>query len=282
MKRAHNGWSRGVLNSAVLCCLAAILLLSNKLIADDAAAPAPPPASAVAPAGPAANPAANDMLNPSLFKLFMSGGKFMYALAVCSIMAVAIIIERLFSLRRSQVIPRGFLPGLKTVFRDPRDDREAAINYCRTHDSPIARMIIAGLRRLPRGLSAAEKAIEDAGANEALKLRRYMRFLYALGSVATLLGLIGTISGMIRAFMATAAGNEGPSRVAALSTGIYEAMVNTFGGLAVAIVVTIFYYFFIGRIERLISELNDALAEFSDDYGFNAESDAELSVTRTL
>ena len=59
-------------------------------------------------------------------------------------------------------------------------------------------------------------------------------------------------------------------------------MVNTFGGLAVAIVVTIFYYFFIGRIERLISELNDTLAEFSDEYGFNAESDVELSVTRTL
>src|SRR6202000_937407 len=117
----------------------------------------------------------------------------------------------------------------------------AALAYCESHDSPLARIVAAGVKRMPRGVVAAEKAIEDAGANEALKLRRYMRFLYALGSVATLLGLIGTISGMIRAFMATAAGNEGPSRVAALSTGIYEAMVNTFGGLAVAIVVTIFY-----------------------------------------
>jgi biopolymer transport protein ExbB len=262
---------------AVLCCLAAVLLLGNRLLAQSVPPVAPPPAAAAAPP-----PGTPDLVHPSLFQLFLSGGKFMWALAACSVMAVAIIIERMFSLRRSQVIPRGFLPGLKAVYRDPRDDREAAINYCRSHDSPIARMILAGLRRLPRGLNAAEKAIEDAGANEALKLRRYMRFLYALGSVATLLGLIGTISGMIIAFMATAAANEGPSRVTALSRGIYEAMVNTFGGLAVAIVVTIFYYFFIGRIERLISELNDTLAEFSDDYGFNAESDAELTATRTL
>ncbi len=107
-----------------------------------------------------------------------------------------------------------------------------------------------------------------------------MRFLYALGSIGTLLGLIGTISGMIKAFQVAAVAGVG--RVDQLSTGIYEAMVNTFGGLAVAIVVTLFYYFFIGRIERLISELNDELNEFSDEYGFNAESDTELRVTNTL
>ena len=119
----------------------------------------------------------------------------------------------------------------------------------------IATFTIRRLRGFwPRGsthaarFDAAEKAIEDAGANEALKLRRNMRFLYALGSVSTLLGLIGTITGMIRAFQAAAVGGIG--RVNQLSTGIYEAMVNTFGGLAVAIVVTIFYYFFVGRIEH--------------------------------
>jgi biopolymer transport protein ExbB len=178
------------------------------------------------------------------------------------------------------VIPPDFLPGLRKVFKDVREDRDAAIAYCREHDSPIARMVVAGIKRLPRGLMAAEKAIEDAGGNEALKLRRNMRFLYALGSVATLLGLIGTISGMIKAFQVAAVAGVG--RVDQLSTGIYEAMVNTFGGLAVAIVVTIFYYFFVGRIERLIGEINDALASFSDDYGFNAESEAELSATATL
>lgn len=233
-------------------------------------------------AAPTTNPSVEigPPARPTLLQLFQLAGPFMYPLAGCSILSVAIIIERFFALRRSQVIPRGFMPGLRQVFRDPQADREAAVNYCRSHDSPIARMIMAGIKRMPRGLSAAEKAIEDAGANEALKLRRYMRFLYAMGSVATLLGLIGTIAGMISAFMATATAGEGPGKVAALSTGIYEAMVNTFGGLAIAIVVTIFYYFFVGRIERLISELNDVLTQFSDDYGFNAEPDPELDASR--
>jgi biopolymer transport protein ExbB len=140
---------------------------------------------------------------------------------------------------------------------------------CQHNDSALARMLAAGIKRLPRGVPAAEKAIEDAGANEALRLRRNMRFLYALGSVATLLGLIGTISGMIKAFQNAA--TSGPVDPHKLSTGIYEAMVNTFAGLAVAIIVTTFYYFFVGRIERLISELNDALTQFSDDFQFDKQ-----------
>ncbi len=215
-----------------------------------------------------------------LIELFIKGGIFMYPLAACSIIAVAIIFERMLSLRRSQVIPKNFMKGLRGVTRDLREDRQRALDYCRQKDSPIARMIAAGIKRIPRGFAAAEKAIEDAGANEALKLRRNMRFLYAIGSVATLLGLIGTIYGMIKAFQAAAAAGVG--RINELSTGIYLAMVNTFSGLAVAIVVTIFYYFFVGRIERLISELNDELTDFSDQFGFNAESDRQLRTTSTL
>jgi biopolymer transport protein ExbB len=125
-------------------------------------------------------------------------------------------------------------------------------------------MVGAGIRRVTRGHVAVEKAIEDAGANEALKLRRNLRVLYAIGSVATLLGLIGTISGMIKAFRVASGGGLGKSEL--LAKGIYEAMVCTFGGLAVAILVTIFYYWFVGRIERLIGDLNDEVIEFAADY----------------
>ncbi len=218
--------------------------------------------------------------NISVVDLFFKGGIFMYPLALCSIIAVTIILERFLALRRGNIVPRGFLQGLKTVFHDTRDDRDAALEYCRQHDSAVARMVAAGVKRMPRGLTAAEKAIEDAGANEALKLRRNMRFLYAIGSVATLLGLIGTIWGMIKAFQVAAVAGVG--RVDQLSTGIYLAMVNTFSGLAVAIVVTLFYYLLIGRIERLISELNEELSEFSDEYGFNAAPEIEVGVTNTL
>jgi biopolymer transport protein ExbB len=201
----------------------------------------------------------------TVIQLFFKGGFFMYPLALCSVVAVGLILERFLALRRSRVIPPDFVPGLKAVFTDVRDDRDAALAYCRKHESPIARVLAAGIKRLPRGWQAAEKAIEDEGANEALRLRHNMRFLYALGSVGTLLGLIGTISGMIKAFQVAAVAGVG--RVDQLSTGIYEAMTCTFAGLAVAIVVTIFYYFFIGRIERLLVDMTDTVNRFADDWG---------------
>jgi biopolymer transport protein ExbB len=203
----------------------------------------------------------------SVFQLFVKGGFVMYPLALCSIVAVGIIFERFLALRRTRVIPPQFIPGLKRVFNDPRDDRDAALAYCKTHDAPIARVMAAGIKRLPRGWPAAEKAIEDEGGNQALKLRHNMRLLYALGSVSTLLGLIGTISGMIKAFQVAAVAGVG--RVDQLSTGIYEAMVCTFAGLAVAIVVTTFYYYLVGRIERLVSEINDTVNTFADEAGAN-------------
>ncbi|HET6252056.1 MAG TPA: MotA/TolQ/ExbB proton channel family protein [Tepidisphaeraceae bacterium] len=261
-----------------LFAVAAVFLVTASLLAADppAAAPAAPNGSA------AATDAKAEAPKLSAWQLYLAGGFFMYPLTLCSVLAIALIIERFISLRRSVVIPPSFLPGLRGVWRDPTGDREAAVNYCNQFDSAISRMVGAGIKRMPRGLIAAEKAVEDAGANEAIKLRRNMRFLYALGSVATLLGLIGTISGMIKAFQ-NAAGSAGQSPdVHGLTTGIYEAMVNTFGGLAVAIVVTIFYYYFVGRIERLITDMNDSLSSFSDEYGFNAESDVELRVTQTL
>lgn len=213
-----------------------------------------------APSAAAIAPAAAE--KPTLWELFLAGGPAMWALLACSVLAIAIIIERMVSLRRAYVLPAGFAPGLLGVFRDPVEDRPPAIQYCKSHDSAIARVVVAGLNRLPHGPAPAEKAMEDVGANEALKLRRNLRMLYAIGSVATLLGLIGTISGMIKAFQVASGGGMGKAEL--LAKGIYEAMVCTFGGLAVAIVCTAFYYYFLGRIERLVGDMNDALGEVGD------------------
>ena len=244
---------------AAACCVAA---------AQQQGAPATAPITAAAvstaSAGDASLAAQSQIQERTLFELFRAGGSFMYALLACSVLSVAIIIERFISLRRSAVVPTGFMAGLRGVFRDPREDRQAALEYCQANDSAMARVVAAGVKRLPHGPAATEKAAEDAGANEALKLRRNIRMLYALGSIATLLGLIGTISGMIKAFQVAAGGGLGKAEL--LAKGIYEAMVNTFGGLAVAIVCTAFYYYFLGRIERLVGEMNEAFAEFGERY----------------
>src|SRR5437870_561461 len=121
--------------SPVLVTLATVLLIGAAAMAEDAAGAGGGAAGSTA--APSEQPVVPQV---NVFKLFVAGGPFMYTLVLCSIMAVAIIIERLVMLRRSVVLPRGFVPGLKAVFRDPREDRDQALEYCQKHDSPIARM----------------------------------------------------------------------------------------------------------------------------------------------
>ena len=276
--RQHGLKTRVTGNLLAKLLLGAALVLGVRVAVLAADAPPAPVDQNAAPAPAPDATAPLPRLSP--IDLFWKAGFFIWPLALCSIVSVAIIIERFVALRKGRVIPPEFLPGLKKLYRDPREDREQALRYCDEHDSPLARMIAAGLRRIPRGYAAAEKAIEDAGGNETLKLRQNMRFLYSLGSVATLLGLIGTIAGMIKAFQVASV--MGPGHADKLSEGIYEAMVNTFAGLAVAIVVTIFYYLFIGRIEKLVADMNDAVNDFGREAGFDASPTDEAAATATL
>jgi biopolymer transport protein ExbB len=263
---------------ASLILRASVALLVLLLFRAAFAAPASQPNATTTPAS--VSPPDETTPSLSLVDLFWKAGVFIWPLSACSVLAVALIIERFVALRRRRFLPPEFLPGLFQVIRDPIEDRERALQYCVANDSPLSRVIAAGLRRMPRGYAAAEKAIEDAGGNEVLKLRQNMRFLYSLGSVATLLGLIGTIWGMIKAFQN--ASIQGPGHVQALSEGIYLAMVNTFAGLAIAIVVTIFYYYFAGHIEKLVLALNEAVNDFGREAGFDASPSREAAATAPM
>ena len=240
----------------LLCVAAAVALLwAAPLLAQPATAPAP---------DDAARPEKVQTARKSLLEWYLAGGLFMHPIAVCSFLALAITIERLVSLRAGRVAPSGFMPGLKSRMRDLHADGPAGLAYCREYDSPVARAVAAGIRKSARGPEAVEKAIEDAGALEAAKLRTNMRFLSALANVATLLGLIGTIQGMIMAFQVaevTGTGKFGP-----LAEGIYTALITTFAGLLVAIPVTIVYFYFAGKIDRLVGRMNEAINDFADTY----------------
>ena len=253
----------------LLLAAAAPMLLSRDVGTASAAAPAATQNTAADPNAPAPGGVEEHRVQlprMNLVQWYQAGGMFMHPILLCSIIAVALTIERAVSLRAGGVVPRGFLPALKGAMRDVHDPaaREAGLAYCRANDSPIARIVAAGIKRAPRGPEAAEKAMEDAGAGEAMRLRRNMRFLYSIASVATLLGLIGTIQGMIQAFQAAEV--VGTGKFGPLARGIYVALVTTFAGLLVAIPVTIVYYYFAGRIERLIGALNDDAGEFEDHY----------------
>ena len=210
----------------------------------------------------------------SFMELLLKGRWFMVPIGVCSLLALAIIIERLIAMRRAVVIPPRFLDGLKSAFHHDEQDREAGLAHCIANDSPMARVVAAGIRKMRRGEQAVEGAIEDAGTNEVSKLRKNLRMLYGVAGVSPMLGLLGTVWGMIMAFLVASVGGLG--RAENLATGIYEALVTTFGGLLVAIPALIFYYYFLGRIDGILHEMNETSVEFVEHYlGRDAAEQAE-------
>ncbi len=200
----------------------------------------------------------------SMLDLLLKGRWFMVPLGLCSLMGLTIIIERLIALRRNAVIPPNFMDGLKAVFRRGQQDRSAGLQYCKSNPCPLASVVAAGIRRMSRGQEAVEKAIEDAGANEVSKLRRNLRLLFGVAAVSPMLGLLGTVWGMIQAFQV--ASQAGLGQAGMLATGIYEALVTTFAGLSIAIPTLIFYYYFQGKIDYIVHEMNETSVEFVEHY----------------
>jgi len=221
-----------------------------------------------APAAPAAGSAdkVKRTATPKMtfLELLLKGRWFMLPIGLCSLLGLAIVVERMIALRRSVVIPPEFLGGLKATFRHDEKDRAVGLGYCSANDSPMARVAAAGIRKMHGGEQAVEHAIEDAGANEVSKLRKHLRMLYGVSGVAPMLGLLGTVWGMIQAFQVASAGGLG--RAEGLAKGIYEALVSTFGGLMVAIPALIFYYYFLGRIDDIVHEMNETSVEFVEHY----------------
>jgi biopolymer transport protein ExbB len=190
----------------------------------------------------------------------------MIPIGLCSLVALTVIIERLTSLRRRNVIPRDFFAHLKGLLKDGVADRGQALTYCQSNGSPLANILAAGIKRLSEPLERLEKHIQEAGEREVVKLRKYLRLLSVLGSIAPLLGLLGTITGMITAFQTVAASAEALGRTELLAKGIYEAMITTAAGLMVAIPVVLSYHGLSARIDHLVAEMDQMTVEFMEVY----------------
>ena len=242
----------------------AFVVAGAAMVPQMGAAEAPPDAApapeAVPPAG---GPAAQEKEEkpPTLFELLERGGPVMYPIYLCSFLMVAFAIERAASLRRSKILPPGFILGLRSLVGVRPLDTDKILTYCQAHPSPIARIFQAAVRRLHRPLPEIEKTIEDAGAKEVRLLRRNTRVLSSVASVAPLLGLLGTVLGMISAFKDISMG-EALGKADILASGIYEALVTTAAGLSVAIPSLVFYLFFTARIDKLVGEMDDLTMEF--------------------
>ena len=216
-------------------------------------------AMAQEPAGAEPAPAIEE--TDTLLNLIVMGGVVMIPIGLCSVIALALTIERFISLSRGRIIPPQFLSGLKNIFSGRTDKIEPAVGYCDQNPCPIGRVFKAGIRRLPHGREPMEKAIEDAGAREYYKMRQSLRPLSVIATVSPLLGLLGTVYGMIIAFQSAYRAGVGRSGEG-LARGIYRALVTTAAGLTLAIPVLIVYQILLSRVDSLVDDMDDQAIEF--------------------
>ena len=194
-----------------------------------------------------------------LKKIIDDAGPLMYAILLCSFLLVAFTLERTVSLRRSRVIPKPFVTRFLQQLREGQLDREQALELCEENGSPVSQVFAGAVRKWGRPGVEVEQGVIDAGERVTNGLRHYLRVFYGVATVGPLLGLMGTVLGMIQTFNVIAAA-DALGRAGLLAGGIAKALLNTAGGLAVAIPASIFYVFFVSRVDRLVIEI-DRLAQ---------------------
>ena len=185
----------------------------------------------------------------------------MAVLAILSIIAVYIFIERFIAVKRATKIDKSFMERIREYMKEGKIDSAKAL--CNGSDTPIARMVEKGLSRLGRPLSDINTAVENVGNLEVAKLEKGVTLLSMIASASPMIGFLGTVVGMIRAFYnMSMAGNN--IDIELLSSGIYEAMVTTVGGLIVGIIAYVFYTVIVAKIQDVVNLLEAKTTEFMD------------------
>jgi biopolymer transport protein ExbB len=275
---ANGRWS---LRWALLIVLAALMGLGSLERAWPQDAADAPGADAVAVVDePSAS--SDEAIPMNLFDIIKMGGVVMYPILFCSVLTVCFAFERLISLRRGRVAPGPFVKRFLHQLRDGQLDRETALELCEKNDSVVARVFAGAVRKWGRPSVEVEQAFLDAGERAGNGLRRYLRLFHAVSTICPLLGLLGTVFGVIRAFNSIATIDEA-SRSQLLAKGIAEALLATAAGLSVAIVALICYWIFAARADQLVLDidaLGQEVVQFTSAEGLAESSQGRLARTR--
>jgi biopolymer transport protein ExbB len=181
------------------------------------------------------------------------GGIVMIPIVFCSFLSLAVFIERLWSLKRSKIIPAGFFSDTTKLIE--KNDIKAALNQCDKNDSSLSRILETGIRSHGMPRSAVKEVIEEAGRREVALLDKYTGILGTVANITPLLGLLGTVSGMIKAFNVISA--EGVGDPGVLAGGISEALITTASGLTIAIPTFVAYKYLLSKADSLVMEMED-------------------------
>jgi biopolymer transport protein ExbB len=202
-----------------------------------------------------ATPAGAAIPTRSLFDMLLAGGPLMIPIVLASFLMLLIVFERSISLRRRRVVPRLFVERFLLQLRENALDRADALERCEDDSSHVARVFAAAVRKWGKPGVEVEQALIDEGERIANVLRRYLRVLNGVSTVSPLLGLLGTVWGMIQAFNVIAS-SPAMGRAEMLAGGISVALITTATGLLVAIPSLIFYLYFVGRVDGLIMDID--------------------------
>ncbi|NLF72904.1 MAG: MotA/TolQ/ExbB proton channel family protein [Candidatus Anammoximicrobium sp.] len=256
MTRSSSIPRQKVLQRAVWACAAA-LVVSPAVRAQAEPEATPAAATAASPPAVLAEPLVDSGQIPmkNLLQVMRDGGPLMIPIGLCSVILMVFVFERLFSLRRGRVIPRPFVKRFLQQLRDGQLSPESALELCDQNRSPVAEVFAAAIRKWGRPAVEVEQGIIDAGERVTNELRKYLRVINGISTVTPLLGLLGTVVGMIQTFNTIAVG-DAMGRPEMLAGGIGQALLTTAGGLSVAIPALIVYLYFVGRVDRLIMDID--------------------------
>jgi biopolymer transport protein ExbB len=200
--------------------------------------------------------------------LFTAGGPLMYLILFCSVIALAVFLERIFHLRRAGINAAIFMDNIRALISEGK--MEEASVLCRKTPGPVAHILGAGLNASGRSRAAIKEAIKDAGVHEVPRLEKNMVVLATIAHVAPLLGLLGTVLGMIRTFriIQNLSGLVNPSDLAG---GIWEALLTTAFGLFVAILAYIAYNYLVSRVGKMVLDMETSSTELVNLLSQNQE-----------
>jgi len=197
----------------------------------------------------------------NIWDLSLKGGWIMIPIALLLFIAVAILIERIIVIRNADKIDPTFMNRIKDYIYEGKID--SAINLCRITNTPISRMIEKGISRLGRPMNDILVAIENVGNIEVAKLEKGFPWVATAAAAAPMLGFLGTVTGMVRAFFAMA--NAGVNvDITLLSSGIYEALVTTVAGLIVGIIALLSYNYLVAQVNEAVNKMETHSMEFMD------------------
>ncbi|MCR5049608.1 MAG: MotA/TolQ/ExbB proton channel family protein [Paludibacteraceae bacterium] len=198
----------------------------------------------------------------NLWTMAQYGGWIMVILAVLLAFACYIFIERLVVLKKAMQEDKSFMDRIRDFIHDGKID--SAVNLCRQTNTPSAHMVEKGISRIGRPMQDVQVAVDNVGNLEVSVLEKGLVLMATIAAGAPMLGFLGTVLGMVQTFYNMAQTSGGVIEMSALSTGMYQAMVTTIGGLIVGILAMFAYNLLVARIDRVVRLLESRTMEFMD------------------